>query len=265
MRDLAPQATADIEAIAVRLHRPTDIDQAVHATRTGIKRLRAFLRLARSSIGKSTYRVENRSLRAAARLIAPARDARVLIDTATAEHAAPSVVAELNRTHAAAIEHLEAGLRAETVRLLEAIADRWKDLAWNGPPRSAIRAGLGATYLRTRADHAAVVAEPTDASFHSWRRRVKYGRYQLEAIEAPSRFVTPYTALGDELGLEHDHTVLIGVCSSYPDDAAFADLAGRSIARRAELRSAALSVGDPLFALRPDAFVDMLDEAVDLR
>ena len=262
--DLAPQAIADLAALASGLRNPADVDHSVHATRTGIKRLRAFVRLARASIGEEIYRYENRSLRDAARLIAPARDARVLIETAESESAPPTVLAALGRAHAAAIEELESGVRLETVRLLESATDRWKRLAWNGPPTSSIRAGLGATYRRARADHATVLAEPTDVSFHGWRRRVKYVRYQLEAIAAPDEIVTPYTTLGDDLGLEHDHTELIGVCSDAPDNAAFTALAHRSTARRAMLRSRALDIGSRLFAVDPDAFVNSISTSVAL-
>jgi CHAD domain-containing protein len=263
--DLASHALADLEAIAALLRSPDDIDAAVHETRTGIKRLRAFMRLARASVGNRTYRVEDRSLRDAARLIAPARDARVLIDMAASEAAAPMVIAVLEQAHADAIEQLEDGLRQEVVRRLESTADRWAELGWGGPPTSSIRVGLGATYRQARADRAAVVTEPADIAFHGWRRRVKYLRYQLEAVEASNELVAPYTALGDDLGLEHDHTVLIGVCSTSADNEAFTALVRRSIARRAALRASALEVGERLFAIDPEAFVNGIETDVARR
>ncbi|MGB5656133.1 MAG: CHAD domain-containing protein, partial [Acidimicrobiia bacterium] len=82
MTDLAPAAMADIEELAVDFGGAADLDRAVHTARKGTKRLRAFLRLARRSIGTDTYRTENAALRDTARLIAPARDALVLIETA---------------------------------------------------------------------------------------------------------------------------------------------------------------------------------------
>jgi len=264
VKDLAPRAISDLDDLISGLRTPIDIDEAVHATRTGIKRLRAFVRLARVSIGTDTYRIENGTLRDAARLVAPARDARVLIDTAASEDAAPTVLAMLEGAHADAIDTLEAGVRRETVRLLELTAGRWKHLAWGGPPLSSIRIGLRKTYRRGRADSATVLAEPTADAFHGWRRRVKYLRYQLEAIKAPDALVAPYTDLGDHLGLEHDHTVLIGVCSSFRGNADFANLARRSTAQRAELRSLALDLGSRLFVAHPDLFVDTVEETVNL-
>ena len=263
MKDLAPRAISDLDDLISGLRTPIDIDEAVHATRTGIKRLRAFVRLARVSIGTDSYRIENGSLRDGARLIAPARDARVLIDAATSAEAVPTVLAMLEGAHADAIDGLEAGVRMETVRLLELTAGRWRHLAWSGPPPSSIRIGLRNTYRRGRTDYATVLAEPTADAFHGWRRRVKYLRYQLEAIKAPDAVVAPYTDLGDHLGLEHDHTVLIGVCASFPGDADFADLARRSMAQRAELRSLALDLGSRLFVAHPDHFVDTVEGTVN--
>ncbi|MGB9358365.1 MAG: CHAD domain-containing protein [Acidimicrobiia bacterium] len=263
MRDLASRAIGDLDDLISGLRTPIDLDETIHATRTGIKWLRAFVRLARVSIGTDTYRIENGSLRDAARLIAPARDARVLIDTAASEDAAPTVVAVLEGAHADAIDALENGVRMETVRLLESTAGRWNRLAWSGPPVSSIRIGLKKTYRRGRTDYATVLAEPTAEAFHGWRRGVKYLRYQLQAIKAPNRFVAPYTDLGDHLGLEHDHTVLIGACCSFPGDADFADLARRSMAQRAELRSLALDLGSRLFVAHPDHFVDIVEETVN--
>lgn len=264
MKDLAPRAIENLEDLVLRLRNPTDIDAVVHETRTGIKRLRAFVRLARASIRSTAYRNENGTLRDAARLIAPARDARVLIDTAASVDAAPTVGAMLEQAHVDAIGELEAGARMEAVRILESTASRWGHLTWDGPPGSSIRIGLRKTYLRGRTDATTVVAEPTDVAFHGWRRRVKYIRYQLQAVKAPDAFVTPYTDLGDHLGLEHDHTVLIAVCGRYPDDVDFLALAQRSTARRADLRSLALDVGGRLFDLQPDAFVATVDETTDL-
>jgi CHAD domain-containing protein len=264
VKDLASQAIDDLEDLVSGLRSPIDVDEAVHATRTGIKRLRAFVRLARVSIGTDTYRIENGSLRDSARLIAPARDARVLIDTAASEAAAPTVLAMLERAHVEAIDVLEAGVRMESVQLLELTAGRWRHLTWSGPPPSSIRIGLRRTYLRGRVDYAAVLDEPTAVAFHGWRRRVKYLRYQLQAIAAPHALVAPYTDLGDHLGFEHDHTVLISVCTGYPGDAGFVDLDRRSTARRAHLRSMAVELGSRLFVAHPDDFVNTLEATVKL-
>ena len=256
MKDLASAAVADIEKLAVVLDDDGDLDRAVHTTRKGTKRLRSFLRLARQSIGKDVYRMENAALRDTARLIAPARDALVLIETARGLGASDPVLETLERRHLEEIARLASGVRADATTRLESIAARWRMIEWGGPDAASIRAGLTRTYRRGLAEFAAAQAQPSAHAFHSWRRRVKYIRYQLEAIGEPRKLVKRWLELGDDLGWEHDHTVLIGVCSECSHDADFRAVVARSQVRRKALRSAALDAGDRLFMLKPGTFVE---------
>ncbi|MCJ7780530.1 MAG: CHAD domain-containing protein, partial [Acidimicrobiia bacterium] len=187
MKSRAATEVAHLEHLTAGLADPTDLDVAIHTTRTGIKRLRAFLRLARQSIGTSTYRTENDALGHTARLLAPARDAYVLIETARELGATDRIVAELSEDHTRAIAALEAGSRIEAVHGLEATTDRWRLLEWHGPDSLSIGAGLARTYGRGLSDLETVRTAPASTSFHRWRRRVKYLRYQLEALDAPDR------------------------------------------------------------------------------
>ena len=93
---------------------------------------------------------------------------------------------------------------------------------------------------------------------------MKYVRYQLEAIGAPRTLARRWLALGDDLGWEHDHTVLIGVCTTHAADAGFPSVAEHSRRRREELRSGALDAGDRLFLLEPDAFAESVTSAAGL-
>lgn len=261
MNDLAPTAIAELEHLAAGLRNPPDVDTGVHATRKGIKRLRAFLRLARSSIGRDAYRTENRALRDTARLIAPARDALVLIETATAVAAPQAVLEVLGAGHREAIAELEGGVRIDAANRLRAAAIRWGHVAWDGPSAGSVRVGLTETYRRGLADLAAVQSDPTDTAFHGWRRRVKYIRYQLETIGAPPGFTKPFTILGDDLGLEHDNTVLIGVCSASATNAEFLRVGEAAARRRAALRTSALVMGNHLFAPDPETYVETVEGA----
>jgi CHAD domain-containing protein len=210
------------------------------------------------------YRFENAALRDAARLIAPARDALVLVETARDVGGSGTVLETLERLHLEEIARLETGVRAEATGRLRSIASRWRAIEWRGPEVASIRAGLKRTYARGLRDSAAARSEPSAATFHSWRRRVKYVRYQLEALGAPRTLVQPWLVLGDDLGWEHDHTVLIGVCDARAAEEAFRSVAERSRVRREELRSGALGAGNRLFLLEPNAFVESVTATVGL-
>lgn len=265
MNPLAATEITRLERLTAGLADPTDLDVAVHTTRKGIKRLRAFLRLARRSIGTSTYRIENGALRDTARLLAPARDAYVLVDTARDLDASDLILHVLEEDYIAVMAALESVDRLQAVHRLEAIAARWRLLAWHGPDPKSIGAGIRRTYRRGLVDLETVQSTPTAAAFHGWRRRVKYLRYQLEVLDAPKEFLHPYTQLGDDLGLEHDQTVLFGVCEHHIDDEAFASLANRSLERRERLRTSALERGSLLFNQEPESFRTTVEDLISLR
>ncbi len=265
MNPLAATEISRLERLTSGLADPTDLDVAVHTTRKGIKRLRAFLRLARRSTGTSTYRIENGALRDTARLLAPARDAYVLVGTARDLDASDLVLHVLEEDYAAVMAALESVGRLQTLHRLEAIASRWRLLAWHGPDPKSIGAGIRRTYRRGLVDLETVRSTPTAAAFHGWRRRVKYLRYQLEVLDAPKKLLHPYTELGDDLGLEHDQTVLLGVCEQHIDDEAFSSLAGRSLGRREQLRTSAVELGTGLFVQEPESFRTTVEDLISLR
>lgn len=265
MNPLAENEIGRLERITAGLADPVDLDVAVHTTRKGIKRLRAFLRLARRSIGTTTYRIENGALRDTARLLAPVRDAYVLIETAGDLDASNLILDMLNEDYATAMASLESVDRLEAVHRLEAIAGRWSLLSWHGPDSKSIGAGLRRTYRRGLVDLETVRSTPTPEAFHGWRRRVKYLRYQLEALDAPQSFLRPYTDLGDDLGLEHDQKVLLDMCELHANHEAFGSLALRSAERRTELRTSALDRGTPLFLQEPESFRHSVEEMIELR
>jgi CHAD domain-containing protein len=263
VNELAPAAITELEELAAELRNPSDVDTEVHTTRKGIKRLRAFLRLARRPIGRNTYRTENAALRDAARLIAPARDALVLIETAAAVGAPHAVLEVLAAGHQEAITELERGVRIDAADRLRSAALRWRHVAWDGPDAASVRVGLAETYRRGLADLASVQSDPTDTAFHGWRRRVKYIRYQLETIGVAPGFTKPFTLLGDDLGLEHDNTVLISVCRERATDAAFLAVEEAAAELRAALRTSALVMGNHLFTPDPAAYLETVEGAVD--
>lgn len=254
MKNLARSEIRRLERLIEGLGSPHDIDAAVHETRKGIKRLRAYLRLARKSIGTTTYRVENAALRDTARLLAPVRDAFVFIGTAEDLGADPSILTVLEERHHDALASLESGGRLEARRRLEAIEARWRISVASNPDAASISAGLKRTYRRALVDYERVLTKPVDEAFHGWRRRTKYLRYQLEALDAPKKLVRGFLRLGDDLGLEHDQTVLVAMCEQCSSHAGFDNLKHRATERRAELRARAIKHGAALYDEEPDAF-----------
>jgi CHAD domain-containing protein len=265
MKHLARLELERLESLSTLLAGADDVDEAVHRTRTGIKHLRAYLRLARRSIGTSTYRTENAALRDTARLLAAGRDAFVVIETARGLGADDVILAALAEEHARMMDGFERTTRTQVLDRIGAITTRWQYLMWQGPGAKSIGSGLERTYRKGLVEFETARSASAERAFHGWRRRVKYLRYQLEALDAPESAVRPFRLLGDELGHEHDQTVLIAVSSEHPGDAGYTDLARRSLLRRAELRSAALHLGGELFSHQPESFRHEVEAVAGLR
>jgi len=265
MNDLATVELERLESLAALIAATDDIDDAVHRTRTGIKRLRAYLRLARRSIGTITYRTENAALRDTARLLAPARDAFVVIETAGDLGADGATLTMLISEHSRIMSGFERTVRTEVLDRIGAIDTRWRYVMQQSPGPKSIRSGLERTYRKGQVEFETARSAPTAVAFHRWRRRVKYLRYQLEGLHAPAPIIAPLRMLGNDLGSEHDQTVLIEVAGRHSGDPGFAAIAERSRHSRDVLRTKALADGSGVFCHQPESFRHTIEAAVELR
>ena len=265
MNDLATVELERLESLPALIAATDDIDDAVHRARTGIKRLRAYLRLARRSIGTNTYRTENAALRDTARLLAPARDAFVVIETARDLGADDATLAVLIAEHARIMDGFERTTRTDVLDRIGAIITRWQYVMQQSPGPKSIGSGLERTYRKGQIEFETARSAPTAVAFHRWRRRVKYLRYQLEALHAPEAVVMPFRTLGNDLGSEHDQTVLIELAEKRPRDPGFTAIAARSRRARDGYRSRAMDDGNEIFSHQPESFRHTIEAAVGLR
>lgn len=256
--DLRDAEIARLDQLLASLDDPVDIDAAVHETRKGMKRLRAHLRLTKDAIDPGVYRSEDAELRAIGRLLAPARDAFVLgltLETLESSEGWGPAAELIARQHREAVDELLAEPIKEVRHRLGDARERWPNLEEVG--QVAMTAGLTRTYERGRAERQVAASTGQAKDFHNWRKRVKYLRYQLEAIGAGEAPIADFTDLGERLGLEHDHTVFIDFCDDHidllPDRRDRYVLIDRAERRRDELRAAAL--GTDAYAEEPAGFV----------
>jgi CHAD domain-containing protein len=250
-------------------------DAAVHETRKRCKRLRALLRLVRDQLGASVYRRENTALRDASRLLAPVRDAQVLVNTldatigdADGELDAPAL-AQTRRALKAAHGRLRQqviyrGTAVEqTIGALAAVQERSLDWPLGDLQFDGLRPGLERVYRQGRRAMAEAYDDPTPERFHEWRKRVKYLWHHLELLEPAWPGLLEALAdethdLSDLLGDEHDCTVLGERVRERPDLIADQDMARVLTAtldeRRQRLRAAARPLGAKLYAETPERF-----------
>jgi CHAD domain-containing protein len=234
------------------------LPERLHAMRLSVKRSRALLRLVAPGLDEADR--ADRSLRDAARHLAPLRDTHVVQDTlAGLAKASPAedLVAAI-APGGDAIDATEA-IRAFTADMtrLRRRAAGWK---LDGPDADILRAGLAHTARRARRLHREAMAEPSPETLHAWRRHVKHHFYHAKLLTPVwPELIGPHAdaanRLGEILGLHHDVAVLADRLSALKRKDA------KSLLSRAKTRQSAHwheadALGARLFAEKPAALAD---------
>jgi CHAD domain-containing protein len=262
-------------AEAARDKRP----EAVHTTRKALKRLRATLRLVRDSIALTSYHTDNEALKLVAAELGAIRDASVLAETLdslllpASDEALDPVRHRLLDYYRIVSDSIldNAPHLGSIIEQLESIKKRsrqWSLMAGqdNKPlPHafSTIQPGLERVYRRGRRAMQNATASPTDTLLHNWRKRAKYLRHQIEALNvldpAPlSRREGRLETLTDLLGDDHDLAVLTyrltedrTVLSGVDPDLIMAAVRHR----RHALQQQAIEVGEYVYAAPTEDFL----------
>jgi CHAD domain-containing protein len=255
-------------------------EEAVHEARKDLKKLRALLRLVRDEIGDDVYRRENDCFRDAARRLSGVRDADVMIETLDAlaerypKRVPPGAAGGLRQAlvaHRRALEADGAGRgRAvgEVIDVLRQARDRVPEWPLRHDGFEALEGGLRRIYRRGRRAYEAALEEPSVASLHEWRKRVKDLWYFHSLLECSwPELMDPLGdqahALSDRLGDDHDLAVLNDWAQTHVADAGGPEQLrslGEAVARRrSKLQEQAFALGARLYGERPRDFVRRLE------
>jgi CHAD domain-containing protein len=200
--------------------------KAVHETRKALKRLRALLSLVQRGLDADDLRRERDRLRAIAHTLAGARDAHVMLETATelqqkslprdCRAAGRAVIKRLEERRGEAGTQLGAGLGALPVEQLREARDAMHVLAVDQLAVDDLLDGLTETYRRGRKLYRdAFKPDADDECVHDLRKQVQqhWRHLQLFANVWP-KGLRPHIALARELsetlGKDHDMAVLAG-------------------------------------------------------
>ena len=254
----------------------TPNERTIHETRKALKRLRALLRLLREELGERRFAHEYGILRDAARRLAGARDAQVMVNTFDAllqrhprKLARRRSLIELRQllvVERAAATQLALG--EETTRaevLYELTHLRARAQLWSLPERPSIavvESDLRRLYRQGRRRHRYAARGKGGAhALHQWRKRVKDLRYAAEMLGLRP-LARRADRLGELLGEEHDLALLAALLPA-PGHAPFAGKRGKQARktllkqiarRRARLRKRALREGERLYRRKPKKF-----------
>jgi len=259
-------------------HQARAADSQIHDARKQLKKARATLRILRKALSRSQYEAENACLRDAARPLSKVRDTAVLQQTfngllekspgASRARSARRFGQQLAKDHSQARSAVTRKNGLPHVRQLlqgaRAQAERWSVA---GKGWSVIGAGLKKVYGQARDALDAVRAEPSDASFHEWRKQTKYLRYEVGLLQAmqPRQIEAlekELHRLSDCLGDDHDLAVLRQRLASqhqlFADEGSRRRLDEKITGRRAALQRDALRLGKRVYKEPPKKFHNRL-------
>jgi CHAD domain-containing protein len=257
-------------------------ERAIHETRKALKRLRALMRLLRHELGESRFRREHGILRDAARRLAGARDAEVMVDTLDAlltrhprklgqrrplTQMRKRLVAE--RSAAARRTLGDEATRAEVLSELRGLRTRaqWWNLS-EQPDLAIVERDLRRIYGQGRRRYRHVARgkrrgkNHDTRALHEWRKAVKDLRYAAEMLGLRPLAHRADT-LGEILGEDHDLALLAALLPP-SGRAPFKGKRGKrarkalleQIARRRRrLRKRALGEGAHLYRRKPKRFI----------
>jgi CHAD domain-containing protein len=170
------------------------LDEAVHDARRGLKRLRALAALVRGELGEEVFEREAACFRDAGRRFAEIRDAAVLVETFDAvarewpERRVPGAFGKIRLAFSRAKESctlraiVDEDAFSHAAATLVAARDRVAEWPLSADGFGAFRRGLRRTYRCGRRGLAGIVAKPSPASFHDWRKPVKMLWHQLQVL-----------------------------------------------------------------------------------
>jgi CHAD domain-containing protein len=240
-------------------------EEAIHAARRRLKRIRTILRVLRPVLGSryASYRSEVRSL---ARSLAIHRDADVLRATATDLRAGadPEQRQFIEKAIGSLNESLRSGRKRATVApVLLALSELEADAEDLPRPRRGMRLYRQAVFRVYRRGRRAMrrAARTGDATdFHRWRKHAKDLWHLLEIAKRRlpkklARYAGRLDTLAEILGLDHDYWITAEHMRTVAGDAASRERVQQLVeARRRRLQRDALRRGRKLYRLRPRAF-----------
>ena len=235
------------------------------------------MRLVRDAIPKKEYQRSNIYFRDVGRLLSDARDTSALLEVSMTLHDNvndASLKALLERV----MHHLMAKKSAVTryqihqnhllQHTLEALAsaeEYVQNLQTERHGFNALSASIERVYKRGKLMMEESASHPSPENYHEWRKRVKYLRYQLNAITPiwPSMMETledELHELTDALGADHDFYVLHQtiLTSNLNDQDDWMPLFHFIATQRKRYETKAFHLGTKLYCWKPSQFTNWL-------
>lgn len=259
------------QAIAALSNTEQDVHTSIHEARKSLKKVRAVLRLMRGELGKM-YKTENTRFRDAGRKLSDLRDAEARIETldqmrdmfgdALKPERFGALRADLVRQRENIFASIDIDRRiAESLEMLHAGRNQVETWPLKRSSFKAVRPGLTQIYRRGRQGFDLAYSEPTVEHFHDWRKRVKDHWYHVRLLrniwpDVMKSYEDELDHLSDLLGDDHDLAVFRETLLAEENNVNGGDATHKLMEliaqRQAELRTEAATLGQRIFAERPN-------------
>ena len=217
-------AAAQIEELLDEYGSAPPSPTSVHEARKTLKRLRALLSLIRMGVNEDDLEKEKQRLRNIAGTLAGARDAQVMIETATAlqngaipragQTTARALMTTLEKRRDEAEEKLAEGQARLPIHAFRDAQDALEALPLGNLDLDEVLDGFTKTYQRGRKLHAEIAqGGAEDEGFHDLRKQVQQHWRHLQLLcNVWAKILRPQIGLAHELaetlGKDHDVSVL---------------------------------------------------------
>lgn len=256
--------------------------EVVHELRKQMKKMRAVLRLVRDDTGD--YKEWNRFFRDLARTISDVRDAQAhleALDLLYAQYGENLYKNALDHVRDVLLEHRQELSRKvlqqdealdHILAELESRCTGLNNLSLEDPGPELLAKGVRRTYKRGRKAYRISLEAQEPENLHEWRKRVKYLRYELLAIQDvwPAWATTwedELHRLSDFLGTDRDlfelQEVMEGMGLAKSGEADCQLVLGLTGRHREEMQQHALLLGARLYSQQPAAFRGLIRDAYD--
>ncbi len=209
-----------------------NLEEAVHDSRTGFKKIRAALRLVKDGTGKEAFAEENTFFRDAGRKISSFRDTAVLISTldkiienypgepdkAFFDKLRNKLIVNSSQSDA---DKAELGKKLkEEFKIIAEQKSKINSLKISGNNISLLFRGLRRVYSQGRKAMIASSSDPKVENYHEWRKRVKYLWYCVKILRCSwsnlfKELAKSLHELSDLLGDAHDYFLLKNYINRY--------------------------------------------------
>lgn len=242
-------------------------DASIHSLRQALKRARAALRLLRDAVTDGAYKRENGALRDAARPLAAARDAAVLLELVEELMAGRRLRScrpllarlrvRLRETHARRVAQARTVRTTRRIRALlgHSLA---RTAHWRVPrdPRPVYYGGMRRIYAKGRRDLHNALARGSAAALHEWRKQAKYLATALALLAAEhTKAARAAEEIARRLGDDHDLAVLGAALGR---TAAARAVKARLEQKRRKLQKRAIKLARRLYRPTPERFIAAL-------